>query len=206
MFAKGQKVWTPEFGWVKYERALIATPDTSYDSKLRKIQTSTIQFDAPEVVVRLTREERYSARLRHIQLSSTAYEFAGWVASHNGLLHVSTPPKDLEKVESILADHKVEYVVGTTLTISTDSTAGWSISVVVESSGANLEAAGIHATPYFETGKVSTQTRQFCLDFLLDDLRFKLGSIQDIALIRSRIPEAFRADFERGFLGNEQAL
>ena len=47
MYNKGQKVWTPEFGWVVYERALIATADTSYDSKLRPIKTSTILLDAP---------------------------------------------------------------------------------------------------------------------------------------------------------------
>jgi hypothetical protein len=41
-FNYGQRVWTPEFGWVRFERELKSEPDTSYDSKFRKIRTSTI--------------------------------------------------------------------------------------------------------------------------------------------------------------------
>ena len=57
MFTQGQRVWTPEFGWVKYERELQHTPDTSYDSKLRFIKTSTILLDTPDLP---TKEPRIS--------------------------------------------------------------------------------------------------------------------------------------------------
>jgi hypothetical protein len=44
-FERGQKVWTPEVGWAKYERALKMEPDASYVAKadkLHKVRTSTI--------------------------------------------------------------------------------------------------------------------------------------------------------------------
>ena len=54
-FTKGQKVWTPEFGWVRYERELKSEPDTSYDSKFRRIRTSTIELSdyKPDAAARL---------------------------------------------------------------------------------------------------------------------------------------------------------
>lgn len=149
-----------------------------------------------------TREEKYSAHVKAISISSTAYRLAGWIASRNGLLHVSTPPKDLDKVRDILDAHKVEFNLGTTLTESSEQTQGWSVSVVVDNPNISddLTAVGIHATPYFETNKVSIQTKQFVLDFLLDSLRFRLGSAQDLSEIRSRVPEQFKSDFERGLI------
>lgn len=44
-FKRGQKVWTPEQGWAKYERALVHEVDASYVGKagvLYKVRTSTI--------------------------------------------------------------------------------------------------------------------------------------------------------------------
>jgi hypothetical protein len=44
-FTRGQKVWTPEQGWAKYERALVHEFDASYvckAGKLYKVRTSTI--------------------------------------------------------------------------------------------------------------------------------------------------------------------
>lgn len=63
MFTRGQKVWTPEFGWVTYERALTATLDTSYDSRLRRIKTSTIVLDAPKGAVVQTRVDSAAKKI-----------------------------------------------------------------------------------------------------------------------------------------------
>lgn len=54
-FDRGQRVWTPEFGWVRYERELKAEADTSYDSHFRKIRTSTIELSdyKPDAAARL---------------------------------------------------------------------------------------------------------------------------------------------------------
>ena len=44
-FTRGQKVWTPEQGWVKYERTLVYETDASYVTKANrmwKVRTSTI--------------------------------------------------------------------------------------------------------------------------------------------------------------------
>ena len=59
MFTQGQKVWTPEFGWVRYERPLVAEEDVSFDSKFRKVRTSTIVLDPPWVEKRMTDKQRF---------------------------------------------------------------------------------------------------------------------------------------------------
>ena len=59
MFTQGQKVWTPEFGWVRYERPLVAEEDVSFDSKFRKVRTSTIVLDPPWVEKRTTDKQRF---------------------------------------------------------------------------------------------------------------------------------------------------
>ena len=44
-FTRGHKVWTPEQGWVKYERTLVYEMDASYVTKANrmwKVRTSTI--------------------------------------------------------------------------------------------------------------------------------------------------------------------
>jgi hypothetical protein len=46
-FTRGQKVWTPEQGWAKYERALVYETDASYvtkGSRMWKVRTSTISL------------------------------------------------------------------------------------------------------------------------------------------------------------------
>jgi hypothetical protein len=45
MFMNGQKVWTPEIGWGKFERLLQSKPDTAFicrDGKLTEVRLSTI--------------------------------------------------------------------------------------------------------------------------------------------------------------------
>ena len=44
-FTRGQKIWAPEVGWAKYERALKMELDASYVAKadtLHKVRTSTL--------------------------------------------------------------------------------------------------------------------------------------------------------------------
>jgi hypothetical protein len=44
-FKQGQRVWTPEAGWVKFERALLLEPDTAWvikASQFHKVRISTI--------------------------------------------------------------------------------------------------------------------------------------------------------------------
>jgi len=46
-FTRGQKVWTPEQGWAKFERTLVHEADASYvtkGSKMWKVRTSTISL------------------------------------------------------------------------------------------------------------------------------------------------------------------
>jgi hypothetical protein len=55
MFTKGQKVWTPEQGWAKFERVLIYTPEFSYvtttGGKMWRVATETIAENAPDGVL-----------------------------------------------------------------------------------------------------------------------------------------------------------
>jgi hypothetical protein len=137
-----------------------------------------------------------------IRQSPIAYRIAGWLASHEAKFHVSTPPKSFDDTKNLLDAHHVDYEVGETLTVSTDATQGRSFSVVADNHGMGnqlLDATQVVSTVYHDNSdKVSMQAREFVLDFLLDELKFKLGKVQDLDSIFARVPERFVEDFREG--------
>jgi len=153
---------------------------------------------------KLTREEKYQASVSVIRQSPTAYRVAGWLAVHDSNFHVSAPPKSFEDTKNLLDAHGVDFEVGVTLTESTDATMGRSFSVVTDNPGIGsqfFEETQVATTVYHNNpDKVSMQAREFVLDFLLDELKFKLGKSQDLAVILARVPERFLMEFRAGMV------
>jgi hypothetical protein len=149
-----------------------------------------------------TREERYAAQVAVIQECSISYQIAGWLVSHESNFHVSTPPKQLDQTVEELIEHGVDFELGFTLTESTEATQGRSYSVVTDNHGLGdqlfLETGIISTTYHDNLDKVSMQAKQFILDFLLDELRFKLGKNQNNEEIRAKIPVKFLSAFDAG--------
>lgn len=88
MFTQGQRVWTPEFGWVRYERPLVAEADTSFDSKFRKVRTSTILLDAPEGVIDASRVDRANKTIANYEPENISEETLSYLRAH-------TPPVEV---------------------------------------------------------------------------------------------------------------
>lgn len=149
-----------------------------------------------------TREENYRAVVETIRSQPISYYVAGWLASHESNIHVSAPPAQQDVTIEELGNHGVEFD-DTTFTISTELTQGRSYSVVSNDFGLSDELelkTSVRSTRYYsgQTGKVSIQAKQFILDFLLDELHFKLGKVQNLEDIRGRVPSKFLSEFERG--------
>lgn len=159
---------------------------------------------APAPAPKLTREEQYQASTDVIRQSPAAYRVAGWLATHESNFHVSTPPKSLDDTKNLLDAHHVDYELGATLTVSTDATQGRSFSVVSDNHGdrdALFAETQVRSTTYQNNpNKISMQAREFVLDFLLDDLKFKLGKTQDVDAILARVPERFKEQFQTGMM------
>lgn len=83
MFTHGQKVWTPEFGWIRYERSLVAEADTSFDTKFRKVRTSTILLDAPEGAIDASRVERANKKISSYEPESIDEATLSYLRTHN---------------------------------------------------------------------------------------------------------------------------
>ena len=151
---------------------------------------------------KLTREEKYQASVSVIRQSPAAYRVAGWLATHDANFHVSAPPKAFENTKNLLDAHGVDFEVGVTLTESTDATQGRSFSVVADNHGVGnqlFEETQVQSTVYHDNAdKVSMQAREFVLDFLLDELKFKLGKTQNLEAILARVPERFLMEFRAG--------
>lgn len=148
-----------------------------------------------------TREERYQAKVATIRTQAVSYKVAGWIAAHNSNIHVSTPPKSLDTTIEELGEHGVDFT-DETLTVSTDATQGRSYSIVTDNHGLGNElflATQVAATVYHDNAdKVSMQAKEFVLDFLLDELKFQLGTTQDIERIKNRVPAQFLPAFLEG--------
>lgn len=149
-----------------------------------------------------TREELYRAQVDVIRNTPVAYQVAGWLATRSANIHVSTPPKQLDATIEELISHGVDYDLGVTLTESTDATQGRSYSVVSDNHGLSNElflTTGVVSTIYHDNpNKVSMQAKQFVLDFLLGELKFKLGKDQDVDEIGTRVPSQFMEAFLLG--------
>lgn len=149
-----------------------------------------------------TRAELYKAQVETIRKTPIAYQVAGWIASHESNIHVSTPPKQFDQTIEELISHGVDFEIGNTLTESTDATQGRSYSVVTDNHGLReqlLQETEIESTVYHDNPKkVSMQAKQFILDFLLDELKFKLGKSQNLKDIAAHVPVCFLTDFLRG--------
>lgn len=161
-----------------------------------------LRVNISDIAPKLTKEEKYQASVNVIRQNPLAYRVAGWILTHNSRFHVSTPPKSLESTQELLDSHHVDYKIGDTLTVSTDATQGRSFSVVTDNHryGSQLEFETKVKSTFYQNNsdKVSMQAREFVLDFLLDELRFKLGNTQDKSAIFARIPEKFRGEFQAG--------
>jgi hypothetical protein len=83
MFTQGRRVWTPEFGWVRYERPLVAEADTSYDSKFRKVRTSTILLDASEGAIDVARADRANKKIASYEPELIEDEIVDYLRAHN---------------------------------------------------------------------------------------------------------------------------
>lgn len=147
-----------------------------------------------------TREEKSRAMFETIRRTPASYYIAGLAAAGPSNIHVSTPPKHMERTKEELAQHGVEFETG--LSESTERSMGRSISVIMPNHGIADEyerETGVRSTPYQgHSGTVSIQAKQFVLDFLLDFLKFRLGTRQDVEAIRQRVPEQYRPEFENG--------
>jgi hypothetical protein len=151
-----------------------------------------------------TRIEKYYAQVGVIRRTPESYYIAGRIAAGKANIHVSTPPAQLSATQDELNGHNVDFEVGPgqVVTVSTDQTQGRSYTVVMPNHGLVYEyekLTEVRSTFYQgDESTVSIQAKQFILDFLLDELRFKLGKTQDINLIRSRVPAEFLPQFESG--------
>jgi hypothetical protein len=160
-----------------------------------------------------TRAEKVANKVSAIRSTPHSYYIAGLAAATNGVLHGSTPPSQLDATQDELFGHGCsDFKVGEDegVTVSTDLTQGRSYSLVMVNHGKRDEYAGVTgviSTLYQgNEAVVSIQAKEFILDFLLDDLRFKLlgvldrknGKVQDLVTIRGRVPAAFLPDFDRG--------
>jgi hypothetical protein len=159
-----------------------------------------------------TRIEKYFAQVSVIRQTPESYYIAGRIAAGFANIHVSTPPAQLSATQDELLAHGVDYEVGEgeVVTVSTDATQGRSYSVTMENHGLRYEyekLTDVRST-IFQGNEVvvSIQSKQFILDFLLDELRFKLGKVQDIATIRARVHPHFLPDFERGVASVQETL
>lgn len=159
--------------------------------------------------LKLTVRERFFAQVAVIHASRLSYYIAGWIAGHpESIFHVSTPPKDTDKTIEELDAHKVDYVLGQTLTETTEKTMGRTFTVRTATPDKSVTdlyftETGVVASVYFETSLniVSLNAKEFVLGFLLDELRFKLGKTQDLTAIRLRVPAAHLPSFEDGLAG-----
>ncbi len=151
-----------------------------------------------------TRIERYFAHVDVIRRTPESYYIAGRIAAGPANIHVSTPPLQLAATQDELIAHGVDFEVGDgqVVTVSTDATQGRSYSVVVANHGMRDEyehLTGVRSTAYQgDESMLSIQAKEFILDFLLDDLRFKLGKVQDLPVIRARVVTDFLPHFDRG--------
>lgn len=149
-----------------------------------------------------TREEKYQASVAQIRRSRAAYRMAGWIATHESNLHVSSPTKSLERVKNELDAHGAEYSDSTLTTGGMDLAQGPSFTVVTSNPGIGnqlFEETSVHSAIYHDNSdKVTISAKQFVLDFLLDELKFKLGKVQDLEAIVARIPAPFVDDFLAG--------
>jgi len=148
-----------------------------------------------------TREETYHAKFDAIRKAPESYYIAGLAAVGPSNIHVSTPPKSEEKTRDELAAHGVE-IGDEGYSVSTDRTSGTSRTLVMPNHGvADYESkTGVHSSAYYmgSTDHVSINAKQFVLDFLMDTLKFKLGTKQNVDAIRPHVPAEFLAEFERG--------
>jgi hypothetical protein len=168
------------------------------DNEGREFWVKTVDLK----VKKLTRAEQYRASVETIRRNPLSYRLAGWiVAHHDSNLHVSTPPAQQDATIDELLQHGVDFDEET-LTISADVTHGRSYSVVTEAFRFANElrlTTQVHSTQYHDTNRVSIQAKQFVLDFLLGDLRFKLGNKrQDVEAILARVPVEFQTAFLYG--------
>lgn len=97
MFMQGQKIWTPEFGWVRYERPLTAEEDMSFDSKFRKVRTSTILLNMPKGAIDTARAERANKKI-------SSYEPASIDDATLSYLRTHTPPVEVRFSWPVSAD------------------------------------------------------------------------------------------------------
>jgi len=208
-FKAGTKVWHPEFHYCKYVRPLVFEAGLSYvEAKgcggvLQKVKDTDLLTEAPP---KLTREQKWELRFRaHLAVLVNlpiSYWVAGWILTHPSKFNLSYPPGQLDQVVDATMKYGVDFT-NQTLTESSDLTCGWSCSVVTETFAGRErleEEAGVKATTYFtlDTNRVSMQAREFVLGFLGGTLGFKLGDVQDINAVRTRVPAEFILAFEAG--------
>ena len=147
-----------------------------------------------------TRQEKYKAKYEFIRSNPESYYIAGLAAMGPSKLHVSTPPKSVQKTQDELMSHGLE--IGEGYSEATDRTMGTSYTLVMPNHGvADYESkTGVHSAPYFGGGAdyITISAKQFVIDFLVGDLKFKLGDRQNVDVVRENVPQQFRAEFERG--------
>lgn len=148
-----------------------------------------------------TREEKERARYDSIRKTPESYYLAGIIAVGPSRIHVSTPPKQFQTTQDELSAHGVEFD-DDVLTQSTDRTQGRSISVLMPShtmADKYEQLTGVHSTPYQgRSDTFSVQAKPFIMDFLLDNLKFRLGTKQNIEEVRKLVPQEFQASFQQG--------
>ncbi len=208
-YTQGTKVWHREFGFCKFVRPLVATPEFAFvDARgcggvMQKVRFSDLHSDAPP---KMTRDEKWQlnlqATLAKIRVSPAAYYVAGWIVSHPSKFNLSYPPGQQDMVIEATMKYGVDFT-DATMTESTDATAGWSCSVVTSKIDPDVRArldreTDVKCTDYFTTDKVSLQAREFVLGFLGGELGIKLGASPTIDEVRSLVPEQFKGAFDAG--------
>ena len=168
------------------------------------------QFWVPshKIVHILSEDEKFQSRLRArlavISTSPAAYYVAGWILSHSSKFNVSYPPGQKETALDSIMNYGVD-VDDPNFTESSDKTAGWSCSVVTDKHGVAgrlIDECSVNATKYYyDTDKVSMQSRDFVLGFL-GGLSFKFSNKpQNPIEIRKCVPTIFLPYFDAGVAG-----
>lgn len=179
---------------VKYDLDKAKFPGQEMNADVEKMQ--------PLRPPKPTRIEKYFSQVATIRQCPESYYIAGRIAAGRANIHVSTPPAQLASTQDELFAHNVDFEIGEGVSISTDATQGRSYSVVMENHDLANEferLTGVRSTIFQgQEDTVSIQAKQFILDFLLDELHFKLGKTQDLSAIRNRVSNIFMSHFERG--------